>query len=101
MNVFRTGRAKSFKPKFRQDRTNVEVIRPLIYASEASITDEASRLKLPILTSKCPYAGKTERQRTKEMLAGLKAKYPDLSSNVVHALKTIDSSDRWSENQNE
>jgi len=96
MNIFRTGRAKSFQPRLRQDRSGIEVIRPLVYTGEASIADEARRLELPVLPSTCPYAGKTERQRTKEMLAGLKARFPDLSSNVVHALKTIDSSDRWS-----
>ena len=100
MNILHTGRAKSFQPKFWQDRSNVEVIRPLIYVSEASIADEAGRLKLPVLVSACPYAGKTERQRTKEMLADIKANYPHLFPNVVHALKTIDSSDRWRENRN-
>ena len=95
MNVFRTGRAKSFRPKFWQDRSNVEVIRPLVYASEASVADEAGRLKLPVLASACPYSGKTERQRTKKLLSELKAGYPDLFSNVINALKTIDSSDRW------
>ncbi|MCL2009785.1 MAG: tRNA 2-thiocytidine biosynthesis protein TtcA [Synergistaceae bacterium] len=95
MNVFRAGRARSFRPKFLQDRSNIEVIRPLVYTSEASIANEARRLELPILPSECPYAGKTERQRTKEMLAGFKAKFPDIFSNVVNALKTIDSSDRW------
>ena len=97
MNIFRTGRAKSFKPKFLQDRTNVEVIRPLIYTSESSIADEARRLELPILSSGCPYAGKTERQRTKELLTGLKTSYPDLLSNVANALRNINSSDRWCE----
>ena len=95
MNVFRAGRAKSFRPKFLQDRSNVEVIRPLVYTSEASIAAEACRLKLPVLPSACPYAGKTERKRTKEMLAELKPKYPGLFSNVVNALKNIDSSDGW------
>ena len=99
MNIFRAGRAKSFKPKLWQDRTNVEIIRPLIYTSENSIIDEARRLELPILPSTCPYAGKTERQRTKKMLADLKTKIPELFSNVIHALKTIDSSDRWIENR--
>ena len=99
MNVFRAGRAKSFKPKLLQDRSNIEVIRPLVYPREASIINEAGRLELPILSSACPYAGNTERQRTKEMLAGLKTTYPDLFSNVVNALKTIDSSDRWAEDE--
>jgi len=97
MNIFRTGRARSFQPKFLQDRTNVEVIRPLIYTSETSVMNEARRLELPILTGACPYAGKTERQRTKEILTGLKAIYPDLYSNVVNALKNINSTDRWRE----
>jgi len=97
MNIFRTGRAKSFQPKFLQDRTNVEVIRPLVYTSEVSIVNEARRLELPILPSACPYAGKTERQHTKEILATLKTRYPDLCASVVNALKNIDSSDRWSD----
>ena len=99
MNIFRSGRAKSFQPRFWQDRSNVQVIRPLVYTSEASIIDEVRRLELPVLATVCPFAGKTERQRTKEILSSLKAWYPDLFSNVVGALKKIDSSDRWSVNK--
>jgi len=95
MNIFRAGRARSFLPKIWQDRSNVEVIRPLIYAGEASIADEARRLALPVIANACSYAGKTERQRTKDVLVWLKAKYPDIFSNVINALKSIDSSDRW------
>ena len=95
MNLFRAGRAKSFQPKFLQDRTGVEVIRPLIYARETSIVAEARRLELPILLGACPYAGKTERQRVKEMLAEMKTRVPDIFGNVANALKTLDDSDRW------
>ncbi|MDR1622836.1 MAG: tRNA 2-thiocytidine biosynthesis protein TtcA [Synergistaceae bacterium] len=95
MNLFRAGRARSFQPKFFQDRTGIEVIRPLIYARETSIAEEARRLGLPILLGACPYAGRTERQRTKEMLAEMKTRVPDIFANVANALKTLDSSDRW------
>ncbi len=95
MNLFRAGRAKSFQPKFYQDRTGIEVIRPLVYAREAGIAGEARRLELPILISNCPYAGKTERQRTKELLADMKNQIPDLFGNVLNALKTLSSSDSW------
>ena len=101
MNLFRTGRAKSFQPSFFQDRTNVEVVRPLIYVRETAIVAEARRLALPVLVSNCPYAGKTERQRTKEMLAEMKKQIPDLFSNVVNALKNLDSSDRWATRREE
>jgi tRNA(Ile)-lysidine synthase TilS/MesJ len=95
MNLFRAGRAKSFQPKFFQDRTNVEVIRPLIYLRETAIAAEAGRLDLPILAGACPYAGKTERQRTKEMLARMETRMPDLFSHVLNALKSLDSANRW------
>ncbi|MDR2137607.1 MAG: tRNA 2-thiocytidine biosynthesis protein TtcA [Synergistaceae bacterium] len=95
MNLFHAGRAKSFQPKFFQDRTKVEVIRPLIYLRETAIAAEAGRLGLPILVGACPYAGKTERQRTKEMLTELQARVPDLFAHVLNALKNLDSADRW------
>ncbi|MDR1376542.1 MAG: tRNA 2-thiocytidine biosynthesis protein TtcA, partial [Synergistaceae bacterium] len=82
MNLFRGGRIRSFQPKFLQDRTGIEVIRPLIYAGETSILDEARRLELPILLGACPYAGKTERQRTKEMLGEMMTRVPDIFANV-------------------
>ena len=94
MNLFRAGRAKSFQPKFLQDRTGVEVIRPLVYAREMSVAAEARRLELPILLGACPYAGKTERQRVKEALAEIRG-VPDIFANVANALKTLDASDRW------
>jgi tRNA(Ile)-lysidine synthase TilS/MesJ len=96
MNLLRAGRARSFQPKFFQERTCVEVIRPLICTRESAVIAEARRLELPVLASNCPYAGKTERQRVKETLAGMAASYPDLYSNVLNALKTLSSSDRWS-----
>lgn len=95
MNLFRAGRAKSFQPKVYQDRSGVTVIRPLIYTRESSIVDEAARLDLPILVTSCPYAGKTERQRTKEMLTELKKQFPDLHSNILNALLKLDSADGW------
>jgi tRNA(Ile)-lysidine synthase TilS/MesJ len=100
MNLFRAGRARSFQPKFFQDRTGIEVIRPLVTTRETLIVAEAHRLELPILATTCPYAGKTERQRTKEMLAAIGKQIPDLFSNVMNALKTIDASDRWQHRPN-
>jgi tRNA(Ile)-lysidine synthase TilS/MesJ len=96
MNLVRAGRARSFRPKFFQDRSGVEVIRPLVLTRESAIIAEAGRLELPILSTNCPYARKTERQRVKETLSGLESLYPELYGNVLHALKSLSSSDRWS-----
>ena len=95
MNLFRAGRFKSFKPKFYQNRTNLWLIRPLIYVRERKIESEAARLGLPVQTSSCSYAGRTERQRIKELLKTLCRSVPDVHSNTLNALKNLGDNDKW------
>ncbi|NLL36894.1 MAG: tRNA 2-thiocytidine biosynthesis protein TtcA [Fretibacterium sp.] len=95
MNLLRAGRARSFLPKLFQTRTGVTVIRPLSQASAAAVRDEAERLALPILFTICPHAGRTERQRVRAMLEELHLAFPNLKSQVMNALRSLSSSDRW------
>jgi tRNA(Ile)-lysidine synthase TilS/MesJ len=101
MNLFRAGRARSFQPKLYQTRTGVTVIRPLIYVRETVVVAEAHRLNLPILSTTCPWAGRTERQRTKNMLDTLSGELPNLFGNVVNALRSLDTADRWEAHEGE
>ena len=95
LNLFHTGRAKSFKPVAHMSRTNIHVIRPLILSSESAIIDEAQRLELPIIASACPFAGHTQRQRTREFIADLRNRIPDLYGKVIHALENLSDNDSW------
>ena len=95
LNLFHTGRAKSFMPVAHMSRTNITVIRPLILSTEAAIIDEAKRLELPIIPSACPFAGHTQRQTTREFIAGLREKIPDLYGKVIHALENLSDNDSW------
>jgi len=95
MNLFRAGRFKSFKPKFYQDRTDLWLIRPLIYVRECNVISEVSRLELPVLMNSCPYAGETERQRIKELLKTMNSFIPDIHSNTLNALKNLSDNDKW------
>ena len=95
MNLFRAGRFKSFKPKFYQDRTDLWLIRPLIYVREHKIVREVARLELPVQVSTCPYAGETERQRIKELLVTMDSFVPDIHSNTLNALKKLSGDDKW------
>jgi len=95
MNLFRAGRFKSFKPKFHQDRTNLWLIRPLIYVRESKIISEAARLELPVLINSCDYAGNTERQKIKEFLKTMSSSVPDIHSNTINALKNLSDNDKW------
>jgi len=95
MNLWRAGRFKSFKPKFYQDRTDLWLIRPLIYVRESKIVSETARLGLPVQGNNCLYAGATERQRIKELLITLKKTVPDIHSNTLNALKNLSDNDKW------
>ena len=95
MNLFNSGRAKSFQPVSHMSRTNITVIRPLILSTEAAIIDEAKRLDLPIIASACPFAGHTERQRIRDYISDLRKRIPDLYSKIVNALENLSDSDSW------
>ena len=95
LNLFQTGRAKSFKPKSFMSRTCVSIIRPLILLSENAIIDEVKRLELPVLKTPCPYAHITKRQEMREMILNFKANTPDICAKVIHALKNISDEDSW------
>lgn len=95
MNLCRTGRFRSFKPKIWQSDSHIKLIRPLVYTAEKAVYDEVGRLGLPILGHTCPFSLNTERSRTKELLRELKVKFPEIRENILHALKTVDIQDRW------
>ena len=95
MNIFHTGRAKSFKPSAHMSRTNVTVIRPLILSTEDAIIDEVKRLNLPIISSPCPFAGHTQRQKIRDLISSLKISIPDIHGKVLHSLENISENDKW------
>ncbi|WP_286952685.1 MULTISPECIES: tRNA 2-thiocytidine biosynthesis TtcA family protein [Aminobacterium] len=95
MNLFQTGRFKSFKPKFWQSRTGLWVIRPLIYIGEKDIMKEAQRLHLPVTEDKCPFSLHTQRSRTRTLIENLARENPSIKKNIIHALSSVRLSDVW------
>lgn len=101
MNLFHTGRAKSFKPTAYMSRMNVTVIRPLVLSNESAIIDEAKRLELPIVASSCPFAGHTERQRIREYISELRVRVPDLYAKILNALENLSTSESWHKHESD
>ena len=54
MSLFYEGRVHTFAPRSYLTRSQVTVIRPLVYVSEADITRIGARLALPLVKNKCP-----------------------------------------------
>lgn len=95
MNLFQTGRFKSFKPKLWQSRTGMTVIRPMVFVEERKIEREARRLGLPVMDYICPFSLDTERVRAKKTIGTLSAGNPGIKYNIIRALQRLDGEDRW------
>jgi len=87
MNLFNEGRVGCFQPVTYLSRKDLTMIRPLIFAQEKDIASAAQRNGLPIVKSKCPVDGATEREHVKKWLRSMeKNEYPGLTKRLYGAI---------------
>ncbi len=87
MNIFNGGRINSFSPVTYLSRKDLYMIRPLIFLTENETSAAAKRLNLPIVKSKCPADGVTERENVKNLLKRLEADYHDIKEKTISAMQ--------------
>lgn len=87
MSLIFEGRLHTFHPKTWLSRSDVTVIRPMVYLPEKHILHMKKVLDLPILVNPCPANGHTKRQEMKELLKELSQRYPDLKDQMLSALR--------------
>ncbi|MEA3508509.1 MAG: tRNA 2-thiocytidine biosynthesis TtcA family protein [Synergistota bacterium] len=95
LNLFFAGRFRCFSPCSWRSRSNIRVIRPLVFIEEKKIAGEALRLKLPVTAIPCPHDPNSRRKQMKEIVASLERSVPDIRSQVLHALRHVRASDVW------
>lgn len=87
LNLFYEGRLGAFQPVTYLDRTGVTVIRPMIYAPEKDIRYFSRHAALPVLESRCPASGNTERENMKTFLTSLERENKGLKHRIFGALQ--------------
>lgn len=87
MNLTSGGRIGCFSPVSYLSHKDLYVIRPMVFALEKDVIRAADSLNLPVVKSKCPADGVTNRQNTKELLSVLEKTYPALRQKIVGALQ--------------
>lgn len=93
MNLLSTGQLATFQPKTYLDRTKITVIRPLIYVRESEIREFTRGFD--ILESPCPFDGKTNRQRIKNLIKELEKDFPDIFSHLGAAMRKNSIGEMW------
>lgn len=90
LSLFYEGRLSTFMPTLYMDRSQISVIRPLIYTKEKNIRAYAKQL--PVLKNPCPMDQHTKREYMKDLLNTVQKDIPFIRERLHSA---IISSDRY------
>ena len=93
MSLLSSGQLTTFQPKTYLDRTNITVIRPLIYVRESEIKNLTRGFE--VLKSPCPFDGLTNRQRIKNLIGELERDFPDLFNHLAAAMRKDSIGELW------
>ena len=80
------GRFCSFWPVTFLDKTELTVIRPMIYVPEAEIKGFQNKFNLPCTKNPCPIEGSTKREYVKTLLKQLNNDNPGVRKRLFHAI---------------
>ncbi len=88
MSLIYEGRFYCFSPVTYLDRTDITLIRPLIYVREEDIKGFRNAYNLPVVKNLCPVDGYTKRQYVKELIESIEFETPGLKKRLFHAIQT-------------
>ena len=88
------GRVHTFSPLTHLDGTELDLIRPRVYVTEAEVRGFMRRYQLPVVKNLCPVDGATKREAAKQMLAHMEEEFPKAKSRMFAAIQR-DHIDGW------
>lgn len=90
LNLLYGGKITTFAPVSFMSRSNLTLIRPLIYVSEQYISSFIKRNNIEILKKNCPMDGISKREDMKNLINTLQKDIPFLKKNIYGAIKRSD-----------
>lgn len=87
MNLFNGARIACFSPVSYLSNKDLYMIRPMIFAYEKDVARVSEKLGLPVVKSKCPADGETEREHMKNLIFSLERDYPGLRDKIISAMQ--------------
>ncbi|PHQ79749.1 MAG: tRNA 2-thiocytidine(32) synthetase TtcA [Coxiella sp. (in: Bacteria)] len=93
MSILYNGQICSMPPKLLTDSKKQVVLRPMVYCQEKDIQAYAEEQKFPIIPCNlCGSQQNLKRQQVKRLIDDLEADNPNVPSNMLHALQSINPS---------
>lgn len=88
MSLIYEGRFHTFSPVTYLDRTNLTVLRPLLYMQESDVIGFVNKYELPVVKSPCPADGHTKREYIKQLLKQLNHENPGVKDRMFTAIQS-------------
>lgn len=88
MSFIYEGRIHTFQPVTYLDRTDLTVIRPLIYMDESEVIGFVKKNNLPVVKSPCPADGHTKREYIKNLLKEINYETPGVKDRMFSAIRS-------------
>lgn len=95
MNFLFHGRMESFEPMTYLTKTEVSIIRPMIYLEEKSIIRFCQKKELPVVFNPCPVDKKTKREEMKRLIEGLSVDYPLVKQRFIQGMEQETKENEW------
>ena len=86
MSLLYEGRFYAFSPVTHLDRTDLTVIRPLMFVSEADVKGFRNKYQLPVCKNPCPMDGHTRREYVKTPIHTLNMENPGVKDRLFRAV---------------
>lgn len=87
LNLLYTGSISTFAPISYMDRSNMTLIRPLIYAPEKDIRKFIRKNDIEVMPKSCPMDGVSKREDMKNMIKDLQIDIPHIRANLYGAIR--------------
>lgn len=87
MSLIFEGRIHTFSPVTYLDRSELTMIRPLMYCLEGEVSAFERNYNLPVVTAKCPADGYTKREYAKQHIRALEQENPGCKEKIFAAIE--------------
>ncbi len=95
MSLLYEGRVNTFAPVTYLSRSDVTVIRPLVFLPEKYALSVARQRAYPVQKANCPAAGHTKREDAKDLIKHLSTLVPDVEEKLIHAIANTEKYGLW------
>lgn len=86
LSMIYEGRLNTFSPVTYMSKSNMTLIRPLMYIEEKYLSGLARRYELPVIENACPRDKHTQREKVKQFLQSMDEQFEGAKQHMLTAL---------------